>query len=94
MFTHLDNLFHWSKETVTSPWKGFDVTGLSGVIAQRNADLLNAEVDSLLEINEGPRTPNMPFDFFARDDLARAGRQQSENLQGLLLEVYHNTGFT
>jgi len=73
-------------EAIAALGQRFDVVRRFGLIAQRRADLLDAEVQALLKIYECLATPDLLLDFFSGDQLARMAGQQAEDLERLRLQ--------
>lgn len=62
--------FYRCDEAITAAGKCLNVTRSLGIVTQRIPDLLDGEIQSLLEINEGVVAPNLALDLFPRDELA------------------------
>ncbi len=77
------------------PWRGqgFDVERTVGVVAQHLADLLDALVDAVLEIDVGLLAPELGLDFLAGNDLPGVGGEQDEELKRLRREFDDGAGF-
>jgi hypothetical protein len=57
------------------------------LVAQRGADLPNAEVEGLLEVDEGAFRPDLALDLFPRDQLTAAADEHDEDARRLRLEA-------
>ncbi len=47
-----------------------NIPRLFGIISERRANLVDAEIDAALEVYEGVVTPEAKLDFFPRHDLS------------------------
>ena len=52
-------------------------------VVQRAADLVDAEVEAAVEVDEGVGAPQGLADLLARDDLAGPAGEQPQNLERL-----------
>src|SRR5262249_17940170 len=78
---------HRTQKTVASARIGRDVPRFGRVLAKGGADLPDAVVQSLLVIDEGPTSPNVPANFIASDGVPGTGHQEGEHLEWLQLEL-------
>jgi hypothetical protein len=81
-----DNGAHGRYKPVSTPGQRLDVRRAVGLIADRRANLLDAVVDALLEVDMRIPGPHRPLDFLAREDSTRLRREQREDLEGLLAQ--------
>jgi hypothetical protein len=58
-----------------------------GIVAQGRADLLDAEIDSVLEVDECAVGPDLPPQFIASDQFAGIGRKDCQDSAGLVLKL-------
>lgn len=79
----IGGLFNRRYEAITAARKGLDVAWLLGIIAQGCPKPLDAEVQTLFEIDEGIATPQFLLDFIARDQITGATGEQGQDLEGL-----------
>jgi hypothetical protein len=75
-------------KTIPTARKRLDISRRARIIAERLANLADAEVQTLIEVDEGAITPDLPVDFLARHDLAAALHQQRQQLNGLRCELH------
>ena len=75
------------KEPVTPPRKCLHVAGVDRVVTERHPDLADAVVDALLEVDEGPGSPELLLDVAASHDVSGLAHQEHEQLQGLRLQT-------
>src|ERR1051326_7354153 len=75
--------FHGKQKTISAPGQRLDEPRRLGRVAQNLADLPDAEVQSLLEIDEGVITPDALADVGAREHLTAVPRQQLQNPERL-----------
>ena len=64
-----------------------------GVIAQGTTDLIDAEIDSPLVINERAVTPKATLNFDSGHDLPGSLRKKHEHLKGLRMDPEGHSGF-
>ena len=76
-----------SDETIAASRQRLDVTRRVGLITERDPDLLDAEVQPLVEVDEGVAAPDLAAQLFAGHDVAGAAHEEGEDLEGLLLEL-------
>src|SRR5262249_29849565 len=61
-------------EAITPAGKSFNIGWPVRIIAEGRADLLNAEIQTFVEIDKSFLAPDVLANFFARDNLTRATR--------------------
>ena len=62
-------LFDRRDETVAPPRKRLDIPGFCSIVVERYPNLLNAVIETDLEINVGVvGTPDFAFDFLTSED--------------------------
>jgi hypothetical protein len=64
------------------------------VIAERSADLTDAEVHSVLEVHKRLGAPNLLLEVLPCDHLARAKGEHAQNFQRLRLKSDRYSGFS
>jgi hypothetical protein len=57
------------------------------LIAEGGPDLLDAEVQALVEVDEGVAAPDLAAQLFPRDDVSRPSDEEREHLERLLLKL-------
>ncbi len=77
---------HRGGKAVSPSHYGFYETGLVGVVAQRQADLADRCVNSMIDIVKGVFAPKALGDFLAGNQLAAPLDQQDEQIHG---ELFH-----
>jgi len=75
-------------EAISTAGKSFNVGWSVSVIAERIANLLNAKVQTLIEIDKSFIAPDVISDFFSSNDLASAPDQKYEHLRRLRSELH------
>src|SRR6185503_1146087 len=63
-----------------------------GLVTQRRADLADAEVQGLLEIDERALVPDLALDLLARHEIAGPADEEREDARGLRLETRPHPG--
>ena len=74
-------------ETIAPARNGLDKTRIVRSIAQSRAKFLDRGVQAVIEGNIGVRRPELLLNFFARNELAGALKQQGQYLEGLVLQA-------
>jgi hypothetical protein len=77
---------HWSEKTVAATGERLNEARVFRGIAEGIAEALDGSIETVIEINEGVGWPQFGTQFFSRDQFARAGQEQRQNLEGLVLE--------
>jgi hypothetical protein len=72
---------------VAAPRQGLDEAGRIGLVAQRRAHTPDAEVDALLEVDEGAVAPQLALDLLTREEAAWMRGQQAQQLERLRLQA-------
>jgi hypothetical protein len=90
----IDDFFDWSYKTISPTGKSPNVGGMFGVISKGCADLLNAEIQALVEIDKGFIAPDMIPDLFSSDNLTCAPDQKHQYLGGLGSELHAHSIFS
>jgi hypothetical protein len=73
-------------------WQRLHVARGGRLVAQRRADLADAEVQGLLEVDERAFGPHLALDLFTRDELAGPAHEEREDARGLRLETCAHPG--
>src|SRR5262249_32290811 len=68
--------------------KRLDVRRRVGRVAERRPDLTNAEVQTLIEVDERIRRPDFLPQLLPRDERARASEQHAEDLERLRRQTH------
>jgi hypothetical protein len=74
-------------EPISTPWQRLDVAGRVGLVAEGGPDLLDAEVQPLVEVNERVAAPDLAAQLLAGDHVTRSSDEEREDLERLLLEL-------
>jgi hypothetical protein len=71
------------------PWQGFHETGLHCRVTERLSELTHNSIEVVLEIDESLRAggPQSFPEFFTGNDLSGTFEQDSENAEGLLVQL-------
>jgi hypothetical protein len=83
-----DDLLHRAAHPTVAPaGEGLDVPRVEGAVAEGGPDLPDAEVQRLLEVDEGADGPDLRLDLLAGDDLRRVTGEKRQHLERLGLEA-------
>ena len=74
-------------ESITTPGQCFDERRMIGVVAERGAHLLDAEVETMLEVDGGVIAPHLAPKLLARHQLARPAQERRKHAERLELEL-------
>jgi hypothetical protein len=80
--------------SVPAPGQGLDVAGSIGLVAEGDPDLLDAEVEALVEVDERVAAPDLAAELFTGDDVTGAGDEQRQDLERLLLQLDEHPALT
>jgi hypothetical protein len=83
-----DALDRSAHPAVAPPGERLHVARVYGAVAEGGADLADAEVQRLLEIDEGAGGPDLRLHLLARHHVAGAAGQQRQHLEGLRLKAH------
>jgi len=78
--------FDLCKEAVTASRNGFHEAGAFGGIPERVTDFVYRFIQTVIEIHESVRGPELLLKFLASYDLAGTFQQHGQELEGLLLQ--------
>src|SRR5580693_3111702 len=81
------NNLNLGEEAVAATSNGFHKTGTLGGVAEGLADFADRFVETVVEIHEGVRGPELFLKFFTSYDIAGVLKQQGQDLEGLLLNA-------
>jgi len=84
----IDDFFDWTYETISPTGKSLNVGGTFGVISKSCADLLNAEIQALVEIDKSLIAPDVISDLLSSNDLTCTLHQKHKHPGGLWSELY------
>ena len=74
------------QEAVAAARESLDVARLFRVVRERDANLVDREIDAMFKIDEGGIGPEMEPNFFARNDRAGAFGEKLKQAEGLRLQ--------
>src|SRR4029450_10702021 len=69
------------QKAIATPWQRLDVPRPARVVAEGFTNLADAEVETLVEVNEGFVVPDLLADLGAADDFAAPSSQDCGHLQ-------------
>jgi len=79
--------FDSGKKAVPTSWNGLDESRRLGAVGERQPDLPDAVVQTLIEVDERVVGPDFLPDLFPRQELSGAARQEGEHFHGLRLKL-------
>src|SRR4029434_9206100 len=71
------------QKAIAAPRQRLDVLRRLRIVAKRLANLTDAEIEALVEVDEGVSAPDLLPDFVPGDNLAASGRQDRQDLERL-----------
>jgi hypothetical protein len=89
----IDN-FNLGEEAVAATSNGFHKAGTLDGVAERLADFADRFVETVVEIHESIRGPELFLEFLTSYDITGALKQQGQDLEGLFLKANSQTVLT
>src|SRR5208283_324826 len=81
------------QKAIPPPRDRLDIYRPVAVVVQRGPNLLDALVQTVVEVNVGLLAPNLLLNIFPGNKLARTARQEGEDLKGLGRQLKRKTVF-
>src|ERR1035441_8627460 len=77
---------NWRDETIPPARNGLDKAWLCGGIIENLADFFDCSSQTVVEVHKCVRGPELPANFFARDELTRTVQEHGQQLERLGLQ--------